>query len=72
MSSSSGKGWEGSCSDASSSPPVKGESQVLSPDGAAPPVPVASSSPLPLPAEQDLQVRSSPEIFHTKIDPKWS
>jgi len=49
MSSSAGKSWEGSCSDTSSSPPVKGESEVLSPDEATPPVPVASSSPLPVP-----------------------
>ena len=40
---------EGGVSDTSSSSPVsgEGESQVLSPDGETPPVPVASSSPLP-------------------------
>lgn len=42
---------EGGVSDTSSSSPVsgEGESKVLSPDGETPPVPVASSSPLPSP-----------------------
>ena len=44
---------DGGVSDTSSSSPVsgEGESKVLSPDGEIPPVPVASSSPLPTPAK---------------------
>ena len=44
---------DGGVSDTSSSSPVsgEGESKVLSPDGETPPVPVASSSPLPTPAQ---------------------
>ena len=43
------KDWESS-SDRSSSPPVKTQGEVQSPDEATPPVPVASSSPLPRPS----------------------
>ena len=44
---------DGEVSDTSSSSPVsgEGESKALSPDGETPPVPVASSSPLPTPGE---------------------
>jgi len=53
----------GSCSDASTSPELQGESKVLSPDGETPPVPVASSSPLPGPPEQPLQDKETEEIL---------
>lgn len=55
----------GSCSDASTSPEVQGESKVLTPDGETPPVPVASSSPLPGPSEheQPLQDKETEEIL---------
>jgi len=53
----------GSCSDASTSPELQGESQVLTPDGETPPVPVASSSPLPGPTDQPLQDKETEEIL---------
>ena len=55
---------DGGVSDTSSSSPVsgEGESKVLSPDGETPPVPVASSSPLPTPGQGEAQHSPLPAL----------